>query len=139
MIKRIKNLFLSKNFIIFVVIGVVNTIVYNALYILGLYIMPYMLSNVVSYIISMTISFFLNCKFNFKVKPTLKKYLLFPLTGLATFICQTGGLFILVDLVNLNEKICGFIASLIAIPITFILMKYILKKDTKKVEENLRV
>ena len=63
MIKRIKNLFLSKNFIIFVVIGVVNTIVYNALYILGLYIMPYMLSNVVSYIISMTISFFLNCKF----------------------------------------------------------------------------
>lgn len=138
MIKKIKDLFFSKNFIIFVVIGVINTLVYNGLYLLGLLIMPYMLSNVISYIISMTISFFLNCKFNFKVKPTLKKYLLFPLTGLATFICQTGGLFILVDLVHLDERICGFIASLIAIPITFVLMKYILKKDTKEIEENLK-
>lgn len=138
MIKKIKNLFFNKNFIIFVVIGVINTLVYNGLYLLGLLIMPYMVSNIVSYIISMTVSFFLNCKYNFKVKPTLKKYCLFPLTGLATFICQTGGLFVLVDLVGWDKRICGFIASLIAIPITFVLMKYILKKDTKSVEESLK-
>lgn len=128
MIKKIKDLFLNKNFIIFVFIGGINTLVYNGLYIIGLYIMPYMISNIVAYIISMTISFFLNCKYNFKVKPTLKKYLMFPLTGLATFICQTGGLFILVDLIHWDERICGFIASLFAIPITFVLMKYILKR-----------
>lgn len=138
MIKKIKNLFFSKNFIIFIVIGIINTLVYNTLYLLGLLIMPYMASNIVSYIISMTISFFLNCKYNFKVKPTLKKYCLFPLTGLASFICQTVGLFILVDLVGWNKRICGFIASLIAIPITFILMKFILKKDTKNVEKSLK-
>lgn len=125
---RLKEQFLNKNFIIFCIIGGINTVIYNGLYIFGLYIMPYMASNIVAYIISLTISFFLNCKFNFKVKPTIKKYLLFPLTGLATFICQTGGLFILVDLIHLPEEICGLIASLVAIPITFIIMKYILRK-----------
>ncbi len=129
MIKKIKDMFFNKNFIIFVFIGGINTVVYNLLYILGLYVIPYMLSNIVAYIISMTISFFLNCKYNFKVKPTLKRYIMFPLTGLATFICQTGGLFVLVDLIHLDKRICGFIASLLAIPITFVLMKYILKKE----------
>ncbi len=124
---KLKEQFLNINFIIFCIIGGINTIIYNGLYLLGLILLPYMLSNIISYVISLTISFFLNCKYNFKVKPTLKKYLMFPLTGLATFICQTGGLFLLVDIIGWPAKICGLIASLIAIPITFIVMKYILK------------
>lgn len=129
MIKKIKDTFWNRNFFIFVIIGTINTAVYNILYLVGLNHLNYMISNIISYFIAMTISFFLNCKFNFKVKPTLKKYLLFPLTGIASFCCTTGGLIILVDILNLNEKLCGLISSLIAVPITFIIMKYVLKGD----------
>lgn len=129
MIKKIKKNFWNRNFFIFVIIGIINTAVYNILYIIGLNYLNYIFSNIISYFIAMTVSFFLNCKFNFKVKPTLKKYLLFPLTGIASFCSTTGGLIILVDIFNFNEKLCGLISSLIAVPVTFVIMRYILKGD----------
>ena len=128
MINKIKQEFFNKNFIKFGIIGVINTINYNLLYILGLLVFNYMISNIIAYVISLIISFLLNCKYNFKVKPTLKKLLLFPLSGLATFLCQTIGLYLLVDLFNCSEYISAFISSLAAIPITFVIVKFILKK-----------
>ena len=126
--KKIKKLFINKNFLLFIFIGLINTINYNGIYLIFLLFSNYMVSNIIAYIISMTISFFLNCKYNFKVKPSLKKFIMFPLTGLATFLCQTGGLYLLVDIFDCSKYISGFLASLLAIPITFILMKFILKK-----------
>ena len=54
---------------------------------------------------------------------------MFPLTGIASFCSTTGGLIILVDIFNFNEKLCGLISSLIAVPVTFVIMRYILKGD----------
>jgi len=130
---KFKDNFLNKRFIIFCTIGFINTLVYNIFYLLGLLFINYMISNIIAYLIAMTISFFLNCKYTFKVKPTVKKYIVFPLSGLATFITQTLGLLILVN-VGFPKEFSGLIASLIAIPITFIVMKYILKKGDKKNE-----
>ena len=127
MIKKIKDIFINKTFTTFIIIGIINTINYNVLYLIGLLFTHYMISNIIAYIISLTISFFLNTKYTFKVKPTLIRFIKFPITGLATFITQTLGIFILVDIINVDKKISGFLASLIAIPITFIVMKYILK------------
>ena len=119
---KFKDNFLNKRFIILCTIGFINTLVYNIFYLLGLLCMNYMISNIIAYLIAMTISFFLNCKYTFKVKPTVKKYIVFPLSGLATFITQTLGLLILVN-VGFPKEFSGLIASLIAIPITFIVMK----------------
>lgn len=76
----------------------------------------------------MTCSFFLNCDYNFKVKPTLKKYITFPISGIPTFLMQTVGLSLLIEFININEKVAGFAASLIAIPFSFLIMKIIMKK-----------
>ncbi len=125
---KIKNIFFSKNFILFVVIGFINTLIYNEYYLIGIKFINYILASITAYIISMTLSFFMNTIYNFKVKPTLKKYLLFPLSGIPTFICQTFGLSFLVEICNIQKTYVGLIASLIAIPISFIVMKYIIKK-----------
>lgn len=125
---KLKELFFSKHFIIFVVIGVINTIVYNSLYLLGLNKINYLLSSILAYIISMTVSFLLNCKFNYKIKPTIKKYIKFPLSGIPTFLMQTVGLSLFVEFLLVPEKFAGLLSSIIAIPFSYIIMNLILKK-----------
>ncbi len=125
---KLKEIFLNKHFFIFVIIGIINTIIYNEYYLLGLLVMPYLISSISAYIISMTCSYLLNSTFNYNIKPTLKKYLLFPLSGIPTFLCQTLGLTLFVEVFRINESISGFLCSIVAIPFSFIIMKYILKK-----------
>lgn len=125
---KLKKLFFSRHFIVFVIIGTVNTIVYNLLYILLTNYVHYLLASIISYLISMTISFFLNCKFNFKVKPTLQKYILFPTSGLPTLFMQTVGLSIFVELLYVPEKFAGLLSSIVAIPFSYIIMTYVFKK-----------
>lgn len=125
---KIKDMFFNKNFIVFVIIGIINTIVYNGIYLLSLNIIHYIIASILAYFISMSVSFILNCKYNFKIKPTIKKYIMFPLSGIPTFFMQTVGLTFFVEVLNISEKIAGFTASLIAIPFSFIIMKLILKK-----------
>ena len=125
---KIKNLFLSKHFIIFIIIGFINTLVYNTLYLLILQKANYLLSSIIAYITSMTISFLLNCKFNYKIKPTIKKYIKFPISGIPTFFMQTIGLSFFVEILLVPENFAGLLASIIAIPFSYILMNLILKK-----------
>ncbi|MEG1015813.1 MAG: GtrA family protein [Bacilli bacterium] len=128
MFYKLKKTFLNKNFIIFGIIGLLNTLVYNSIYLLSLMKLPYLLSSIIAYIVSMTFSFIMNCYFNFKVKPTLKKYIMFPISGIPTLICQTIGLTFFVEVLGTPQKWSGFICSLVAIPISFIIMKKIIKK-----------
>lgn len=125
---KLKELFISKHFIIFVIIGIINTIIYNGLYILMLNKTHYLISSIIAYLISMTISFFLNCKYNYKVKPSLKKYIAFPISGIPTFFMQTVGLSLIVEIFLIPEKYAGLLSSIIAIPFSYIIMNIILKK-----------
>ena len=125
---KLKNIFFNKTFILFVLIGIVNTLIYNEYYLIGIKFTNYIISSVLAYLISMTCSFFMNTVYNFKIKPTIKKYLLFPISSIPTFICQTFGLSLLVEVFNIPKTYSGFIASLVAIPFSFIIMKYIIKK-----------
>ncbi len=125
---KFKKTFLTKNFILFVIIGLINTLIYNEYYLIGIKFINYIIASILAYLISMTCSFFMNTIFNFKVKPTLKKYFLFPISGIPTFLFQTLGLTFLVEVLNISKSYSGFITSLLAIPFSFIIMKYIIKK-----------
>ncbi|MDL2419486.1 hypothetical protein P6F46_28720 (plasmid) [Bacillus shihchuchen] len=49
------------------------------------------------------------------------------------FVVTTGGIYILVDLVGLNEIISPFLASMTAIPFTYILSKKILVTKSERI------
>ena len=125
---KIKELFFSRNFVVFVIIGVINTLAYNLIYLFLNDFMYYLVASIIGYLISMTISYLLNCKYNFKVKPTLKKYLLFPTSGIPTFFMQTVGLSLFVEVLAVPEKFAGLLASLVGIPFSYLIMRYVIKK-----------
>lgn len=106
----------------FAVVGVVNTGVYWSTYLLLHLALPYAAAHVVAFALATLGSFFLNCRFTYRVAPTLNKLVRFPLTTLANFACTTVGLVVLVDLLRVDERIAPLLAAATAIPATYLLM-----------------
>ncbi|SHE68907.1 GtrA family protein [Streptoalloteichus hindustanus] len=107
-------------------VGVVNTGVYYGLYLLTRLAIPYLAAHVLAFLLAMVGSYFLNCYFTFRTRPTLRKFLLFPLSNLTNFVVQTTGLYLLVDVLGTNERIAPLIAAAAAIPITFLVAQFVL-------------
>ncbi|MGN9160385.1 YfhO family protein [Clostridium sulfidigenes] len=123
-------------FLRFAFVGGINTIHNYIWYALFLLIsMPYMISFTLAFIISMIGSFFLNCYFTFKTKPTLSKFIKFPLTTLANYCISTVTLYILVKILNIQPFIAGPLASILPIPITFLMTKLLLKEEGVKLKK----
>ncbi|HEX3014793.1 MAG TPA: GtrA family protein [Desulfobacteria bacterium] len=116
------------SFLRFGVIGVVNTIHYYIWYLLLLRLtIPYVISHITAFTISMVGSFFLNCFFTFKTKPTFQKFIKYPLTTLSNFVISTLSLILLVNILHLDSRIAALLASILPIPITFIMTHRVLK------------
>lgn len=121
--------FINGEVLRFIIVGFMNTGNYYLLYLLFLHVFSwnYMLSHILAFLISMVGSFFLNSYFTYKTKPTWKKFMQFPLTYVVNISVTTASIYILVDVLGLNETTSPLLASLIAIPFTFLISKKILK------------
>ncbi|ANU27271.1 GtrA family protein [Planococcus versutus] len=120
---------LNTEFTRFVFVGVINTLSYYSIYLVlhNLFDLPYLLAHIVGFLISLNISFFLNCYVTYRIKPTLKKYLYFPLTQVVNMSISTVLIFVFVEFLNLNSNFAPFAAVLFTVPITFIVSSKILK------------
>ena len=120
---------LNTEFIRFVFVGVVNTLSYYSIYLFLHNVLDwaYMLSHIIGFLISLNISFFLNTYVTYRVKPTLKKYLYFPLTQVVNMSVSTFLIFIFVEFLHINSNIAPFAAVIFTIPVTFIVSGKILK------------
>lgn len=123
--------FLTAQFWRFVIVGFINTFNYYILYLLFFNIIQfhYLAAHITAFILSMIGSFYLNSYFTYRTKPTLKKFLKFPLTYVVNITVSTTAIFILVDLLRFDENLSPLIASVLAIPFTFIVSKVILTKE----------
>lgn len=113
----------------FVIVGGINTFNYYVVYLLLLKVLnvQYLVSHITGFIVALIISYYLNCYFVYKVQPTLRKFLQFPITQLVNVGMQTLLLFIFVRFFHINSVIAPFAGLIITIPVTFILSKYILR------------
>lgn len=120
---------LNTEFTRFVFVGVVNTLSYYTIYLVlhNIFSLPYLLAHIVGFLISLNISFFLNCYVTYRIKPTLKKYLYFPLTQVVNISVSTVLIFVFVEFLHLNSNIAPFAAVLFTVPITFVVSGKILK------------
>ncbi|WP_433273865.1 GtrA family protein [Actinosynnema sp. CS-041913] len=110
----------------FGLVGVVNTGVYYGLYLLLRLAIPYLAAHVVAFLLAMVGSYFLNCYFTFRTKPSLRTFLLFPLSNVTNFVVTTAGLYVLVAWFQVNQRIAPLLASAVAIPFTFIVAQLVL-------------
>lgn len=113
----------------FIIVGGINTLNYYVVYLLLLKLLhiEYMISHITGFIVAFVISYYLNCYFVYRVKPTWRKFISFPITQIVNVNLQTVLLYVFVSWLNLPAEIAPFAGLIITIPITFILSKWILK------------
>jgi putative flippase GtrA len=130
-IKMISFLF-TPEFWRFVIVGFINTFNYYVFYLLFTHLLSidYLIAHILGFLISMVGSFYLNSYYTYKTKPTLKKFLHFPLTYVLNIVISTSAIYILVDMLGMNKDVSPLLASVIAIPFTFFASKLILTKNT---------
>jgi len=110
----------------FAAVGVVNTATYLGLYLLLRLVLGYLLAHVVAFVLAMVGSYFLNCRFTFRTRPRLRTFLLFFLSNVTNFVVTSAGLYLLVNVFAVDERIAPLIAASVAIPVTFLVAQYIL-------------
>ena len=116
---------LVKQFLKFSIVGVINTLIYMALYYIFLYFgLYYLLANVLAYVLSIINSFLLNKKFVFKVEGSVVRRLVkvFISYGI-TMSISSGLMYVLVDFLNISEWIAPYITFIVTIPVSFLLQK----------------
>ncbi len=113
----------------FIIIGGINTLNYYVVYLLLLKLLhiEYMISHITGFLVAFVISYYLNCYFVYRVKPTWRKFISFPITQIVNVSLQTVLLYVFVSWLNLPAEIAPFAGLVITIPITFVLSKWILK------------
>lgn len=124
---------LNTEFTRFIAVGVINTMTYYAIYLMlhNAFSMPYLLAHIIGFVISLNVSFFLNSYVTYKVKPTLRKYLLFPLTQVVNMSVSTSLIFIFVEFLKIDSNIAPFAAVLFTIPVTFLVSSKIMKHPAR--------
>ena len=91
-------------FVKYAIVGCINTADYYLSYLvfINIFKFSYRISFVLGYVVSIIGSYFLNTYFTYKQKPSVKKFLIFPLTYIPNFIIQYLGIILLVDRLNVS-------------------------------------
>lgn len=121
---KFKRTFISKNFIEFCVLGVVNTFndaIFSSLYhALGL---QDNVAAVLGYYTALTIAFFLSSYIIFKKKPSFNRYFKFFISYIPNFIIFFLVTFITINTMDLPQFWGTVLAAAMGGPVTFIIMK----------------
>ncbi len=123
-ILKVKNIFLTKGFIEFCVIGVINTF-NDAVFSLLFHKMGLQgnAAAVLGFFIALTIAFFLNCRVIFKRRPKLKRYIRFVVSYIPNFIIYFLVTFITINTMKLPQFWGTVLAAVAGGPITYIIIK----------------
>lgn len=122
--EKIKNTFLTKEFIAFLIIGVINT--FNGTVFSYIYssFLNENLAFISGYISGLFISYILNSFITFNESLNFYKFIKFAISYIPNFIIQNLVVIIVFNLMGLNKLIAYLLAAIIGVPITFILMKF---------------
>jgi putative flippase GtrA len=110
----------------FGLVGVLNTAVYYGLYLSLRTVTPYLAAHLVAFGLAMIGSYFLNCHFTFRTRPALRTFLLFPLSNATNLTVSTGGLYLLVSGLDVDQRVAPLLASAAAVPCTFLVAQSVL-------------
>ncbi|NAS17619.1 HAD-IB family phosphatase [Clostridium butyricum] len=130
-VKKLKNIFFTKEFFTFLIVGGINTIngiIFSYVYSLFLGVN---VSFVLGYVTAMTISYLLNSTLVFKEDMGIVKYIKFCISYIPNFIIQNIFVLIFYNMLQWNKLIVFALAAIVGVPVTFIIMKFFAfnKKD----------
>ncbi len=121
---KLKKTFLSLQFIMFLIIGVINTI--NGIgfaYLYSLIIKNVNLAFIVGYLTSLSIAYLLNSFLTFKENLSLKKFVKFCISYIPNFLIQNGFVILFYNILGWEKLLVYCLAAIFGIPVTFLLLK----------------
>lgn len=119
----------NKEFIRFLVVGCMNTLLTYLLYLILLLFFSYNVAYSCSYIGGIIFSYYLNVLFVFKKKVEWKSFLQFPLVYIFQYVISMSIINILVIYWGIMQTVAPIIAIIVTIPITFLLSKIVIGKS----------
>jgi len=132
MINKIRKIFFNWEFIRFILIGIINA--FNGVWIAfvySLFIHNAIVAYIFGFITSLCISYILNSIFNFKEKLTISKFIKFAVNNIPNFIIQVLSVVVLINTLEFSKLLSYAISAVIAVPITFALIKINVFKNYK--------
>jgi putative flippase GtrA len=124
---RFIEAFVNNAFVRFVFAGGLNTVFTYALYLLLLLVTPYTVAYAVSYFAGIPLGYVLNARFVFHQPLRWRTAFQFPLVYVVQF--SLGMLFtiVFVDGLGIDASIAAALGTLVTVPVTFLLTRFIIK------------
>lgn len=122
--QKFKNIFITKEFMLFLIIGVINT--FNGTVFSYIYssFLNENIAFIAGYISGLIISYILNSLITFNEKLEFYKFIKFGISYAPNFIIQNIVVIIIFNILGINKLIAYMLAAIIGVPVTFILMKF---------------
>lgn len=131
-IDKVKNVFLTKKFGSFFVIGLFNTGCSQLLYMVFVVMnIAAGLSSILSDAVTMVFSYFLNMKFTYQLKPSLKTFVTFPLSYIPGWIVNALMVILCVDVLMIDKLWAKLVSIPITVPLNFVVMSFVMKVVNK--------
>jgi putative flippase GtrA len=109
----------------YALVGVVNAATYYVVYLFVLGHVGYLVAHVIGLGAAMVVSFFLNCRVTFRVRPSWRRFLLYPASQAVNVAATTIGVVALVHL-GVDERVAPLAAAVIAVPASFLAARLVL-------------
>ena len=109
----------------YALVGVANAATYYVVYLLVLHQVGYLTAHVLGLGAAMVVSFFLNCRVTFRVRPTWRRFLLYPASQVVNVAATTIGVVALVG-VGVDERLAPIVAAVLAVPVSFLAARLVL-------------
>ena len=109
----------------YALVGIVNAATYYVVYLLVLRDVGYLTAHVIGLGAAMIVSFFLNCRVTFRVRPSWRRFLLYPASQAVNVAATTIGVVVLVGL-GTDERVAPLAAAVLAVPASFLAARLVL-------------
>lgn len=107
----------------FIVVNVLNTLLYWAMYLVLLLVTPYFWANAIALAIAILAAYVLNVRYAFRVRTSARSLLRFLVTNGTTIVLRMAVVWLLVEQLSLSEELAPPVAVAITTPIAFVLTK----------------
>jgi putative flippase GtrA len=113
-------------FVRFVVVNVLNTVLYYLLYLLFLLVVPYVAANVLALGVAIVLAYLMNARYAFRVRMTGRSLASFMITNLTTMGLRTVLVWLLVEIQVTGERVAPLVAVAVTLPVAFLLTRLVM-------------
>ena len=119
--KRFGNLYLNR----FIILGLINTMLTYILYLIFLFLLPYIWAFSITYLFWLANSYFFSSYWVFKKKIAIKSAMIFTIYSLSNYLINIMALWFFINLIGFSETIAPLITISLLTPVFYFMSKKI--------------